>query len=302
MNTLLDFKNKSNEKHNFKYNYDKSIYINNFTKLTITCLKHGDFIQKPNSHYNQGCGCPKCGIESLIRQKMSNIDIFINKANKKHNFRYNYEKSIYVDSITKSEIICDKHGLFLQQPYVHLRGHGCPKCSDEESSKRQVSNKNDFIIKANMIHDNKYDYSLVEYINSKIKIKIICKKHGGFEQEASSHLSGQGCPLCRESKGEKIIAEFLDNNTIKYFRQKKFDDCRYKLPLSFDFYLLDNNICIEFDGETHFGVDMHFKYDKELVKLRDNIKTEYCRSNNIELLRISYKENILKKLSNLLLS
>ena len=67
MNSLLDFKNKSNNKHNFKYNYDKSIYVNNFTKLIITCPKHGDFTQKPITHYIQGCGCPKCGKESLIK-------------------------------------------------------------------------------------------------------------------------------------------------------------------------------------------------------------------------------------------
>ena len=52
----------------------------------------------------------------------------------------------------------------------------------------------DFIEKANLVHNNKYDYSLVNYINNKTKVKIICKKHGAFEQIPDSHLRGRGRP------------------------------------------------------------------------------------------------------------
>ena len=52
----------------------------------------------------------------------------------------------------------------------------------------------DFIEKANLVHNNKYDYSLVNYINNKTKVKIICKIHGAFEQIPDSHLRGRGCP------------------------------------------------------------------------------------------------------------
>ena len=99
MNKLENFKLKSNKKHNYKYNYDKSIYINNYTKLIITCFEHGDYLQKPNSHYIQGCGCPKCGSKKVSNKKLSNIHDFIKKSNKVHNFKYDYEKSIYINAM-----------------------------------------------------------------------------------------------------------------------------------------------------------------------------------------------------------
>lgn len=46
------------------------------------------------------------------------------------------------------------------------------------------------------VHGDKYDYSLVEYVNNKTKVKIMCKEHGVFEQGTIKHISGQGCKRC----------------------------------------------------------------------------------------------------------
>ena len=61
-------------------------------------------------------------------------------------------------------------------------------------------NKEYFIKKAQEIHGNKYDYSLVEVSRSKDKVKIICPIHGVFVQEANSHLQGRGCAICSGKK------------------------------------------------------------------------------------------------------
>lgn len=53
-----------------------------------------------------------------------------------------------------------------------------------------------FINKANIKHNNYYDYSLVNYINANTKVKIICPKHGEFEQQPNNHLFGQRCIKC----------------------------------------------------------------------------------------------------------
>lgn len=158
------------------------------------------------------------------------------------------------------------------------------------------SSTEDFILKSNVIHNNihnnKYDYSLVDYIKSQKKVKIICKKHGKFEQTANSHLNGCGCPLCQISKGEERIKLFLDVNKIIYKKEYRFNDCRYKLPLKFDFYLPDYNTCIEYDGEQHFK--KYHKWDDdsnfEIRIKRDQIKNDYCENNNINLLRIKYTQ------------
>jgi very-short-patch-repair endonuclease len=79
---------------------------------------------------------------------------------------------------------------------------------------------------------------------------------------------------------------------INYIRQQKFKDCRYKNPLSFDFYLPDHNICIEFDGKQHYIPNERFGGLDEFknTKIRDDIKNKWCSNNNIELIRIKYNQ------------
>ena len=87
-----------------------------------------------------------------------------------------------------------------------------------------------------------------------------------------------------------------------YIKQYKFNDCKNKQPLPFDFYIKSKNICIEYDGEQHFIVKKHWGgiNSLEYIKQNDNIKTKYCEDNNIKLIRIKYNENIVKKLNKLL--
>ena len=100
------------------------------------------------------------------------------------------------------------------------------------------------------------------------------------------------------------VSKFLKENNINYKIQYRFKDCRYKLPLPFDFYLPDHNTCIEYDGEQHFSSNCYFGGKErnneqlfEKIKIRDNIKNEYCKNNGIQLVRIKYTESIPKKLN-----
>ena len=114
-------------------------------------------------------------------------------------------------------------------------------------------------------------------------------------------MNGEGCWKCKESKGEKIIGKFLINNHIKYERQYKFNNCRNIIPLSFDFYLSNYNTCVEFDGIQHFKSIEYWGGIKNLnyIKKCDKIKNDYCKNNNIKLIRIRYNENIIDKLKNI---
>jgi len=221
-------------------------------------------------------------------------DEFIERSNNIHNNFYDYSLSIYERTNKKVKIICPIHGVFEQKPNNHLNGQGCPKCKGGVSK-----TKKDFINKSREVH-TKYNYSLVEYINMRTNVKIICPIHGVFEQRPSHHVDGIGCPFCKESKGEREIEKFLLENEIEYTRQKKFNDCLSKKRLPFDFYLPEYNICVEFDGRQHFeSVEYFGGVDKlEYVKTNDNIKTTYCEKNNIKLLRIRHDEDVLEKLIN----
>ena len=63
-----------------------------------------------------------------------------------------------------------------------------------------------FIERSKNKHKDEYDYSLVEYINNKTKVKIICPEHGEFEQTMKEHFNSNGCPYC---SGKKMNTELF---------------------------------------------------------------------------------------------
>lgn len=282
------FIEKAKQIHGDKYNYSLVKYINAKTKVKIMCPKHGVFEQTPDNHINgQTCGkC--CGLHKTSHD-------FIKEAKLSHGDKYDYSKVEYVNRKTKVNIICPVHGEFKQLPYAHIFGQGCPKCIGFNKTSME------FISEAKLIHGDKYDYSKVIYKASKDKVKITCQKHGDFKQTPNDHLRGKGCPICRESKGEEEISNYLTNNKIKFIRQHKFDGCKNVNKLPFDFYLPDYNTCIEYDGVQHFKAIDYFGGQKGFLKLRqnDSIKTNFCLKNNIVLVRIPYNRNIYDSLKNL---
>ena len=162
--------------------------------------------------------------------------------------------------------------------------------------------KEKFIEKAINKHGNKYDYSLVEYRNNSEKIDIICPIHNRFKQIPNNHLNGNGCPLCKESKGERKIRLFLKENNINFIPQYKFNDCKNILSLPFDFYLPEHNICVEYNGRQHYEPIKLWGGINNLIEIkkRDKIKMEYCKNNNIPLIIIKYNSKNLNKLIRLI--
>ena len=123
--TLEGFIKKSQLVHNNKYLYEKATYINNHTKIIITCPTHGDFEQTANKH-TQGRGCPKCYLES----KHHTQEQFISRSSEVHNNKYSYENTVYTTSNDIITITCPIHGDFKQRAKVHLHGCGCTKCAN----------------------------------------------------------------------------------------------------------------------------------------------------------------------------
>jgi hypothetical protein len=291
--TTLEFVNDSKLIFGEKYSYSLVDYNGNNIKVKIVCPIHGEFEVRPFDHLSKKVGCNKCnnaGISKKNNIKKSIIDRF----NKKHKNFYDYSLVDYDGTDKKVIIICPIHGEFKQTPHHHLSGSGCPECKGV----KQLTTDS-FIKKAKEIHGDSYDYSKVNYVNNRTKVKIICPIHGVFEQSPNDHLNKKtGCPICLESGGENIIREFLIKNNINYKYEKRFLNCRNILPLPFDFYLPDFNICIEYDGRQHFEPIGHWGGKKTFIEIqkRDKIKTEFCIKNNIKLIRINYNDNIQDKL------
>jgi very-short-patch-repair endonuclease len=278
----LNFIQKSNIRHSNKYDYSNVNYINSITKTEIICPKHGSFWVRPDAHVRK-VGCPNCngGIKYTHEE-------FLEKCYLLYGNSFDYSKINYINSLTNIEVICPIHGSFFIKPSSFLDNHNCQDCNNP--NKRKTIEK--FIIESNFIHNNKYDYSKSIYINNRIKLIIICPTHGEFIQTPKDHLNNHGCPSCNDSKGEKMLSNFFTKNKIYYKKQFTFNDCLglggRKLP--FDFYLIEYNILVEFDGRQHFEIVEAFGGLNNFLKLKENdeIKNNYCLMNKIKLIRIRY--------------
>ena len=124
------------------------------------------------------------------------------------------------------------------------------------------------------------------------KLIIICPQHGEFLQTAHDHLTGRGCPICKQSKIENDVTLILKKNNINFESQKNFEWLFYKKQLYLDFYLPDYNIAIECQGEQHYKNVKYFGGESGLIKSikRDNRKKELCEQNGIKIVYIDWNE------------
>lgn len=296
--TLDDFIRKSRLKYGGVYDYSKTEYINSVTPVCITCAKHGDFTVTPHNHLHCGCGCPKCAEESKEGMKkpgkedvrLSKQSRFIEQAIKVHGGKYDYSRVEYKNSHTNVCIVCPEHGEFWQTPNNHLHCHGCKKCSSQVNSVKNALTTEKFIENARKIHGDKYDYSKVEYTNSRTKVCITCPKHGDFWQMPAMHVNErQGCPLCGtlSSKEELDILEFLHEiipETKIILREHDMIS-----PKEIDIYIPSLKIGIEYNG-LRWHSDL---FDANPMK--HFTKTKMCNENGICLIQIFEDEWVHKK-------
>lgn len=228
-NTTEGFIEKAKKVHGNKYDYSKVEYIDKLTPVIINCPIHGEFTQTPDTHLN-GSGCQKCGVEkskqTAASQKLT-TEKFIDRARKIHGDKYDYSKADVANKDNNGRvcIICheqdedgNEHGEFWVTPYNHMNGVRCKKCANKALSKERLSNTEDFIKKAKKIHGDKYDYSKVEYVDSRTKVSLICPIHGEFKITPNNHLCGSGCPICsgKNNTNEQMIEKFRKVHGDKY--------------------------------------------------------------------------------------
>lgn len=232
---------------------------------------------------------------------MSPTDTFIEKARRVHGDAYGYQHTHYINARSKITIYCSKHGPFEQTANNHLNGQGCPECARQHKIARIRSmalTTDEFIGRANVVHQHMYDYTNTAYVSSNKPIVITCPTHGDFViRRAEKHLTGQGCPTCsrRGSLAEEIIKTWLCNKELLFHYQYTFDDCRSprtnrKLP--FDFFIPTHNLIIEYDGEQHMKKSPLFHPGDRFERMaeHDVIKNTYAHNRGIKILRIRYSE------------
>jgi hypothetical protein len=299
------FIDKSKKIHGDKFDYSKVDYRTAKTKVTVTCKEHSDFLVTPNNHLS-GNGCPKCLGRGYTPEEQ--LENFIKDGHRIHNNKYDYSLVNITDK--KLTIICPIHGEFKQSKIGHITNEsGCPVCGGIKKGLSRRLSKDEFVAKANETHNHRYTYDNVVYQGAHKKVSITCTKHGDFSITPANHWSnGVGCPSCfnsNPSKGEVKIYDWLTEHNIHFEFQKSFPDLYYKSKngrLKYDFYIPDQNLLIEFDGEYHYNpISFSKLISKEdqllLTQTRDRLKTEYAEKNGYKLLRIRYDDDILSMLS-----
>lgn len=264
--TAEQFLDKAKKIHGTKFDYSKTIYNGSMEKVVITCRTHGDFKQVSSSHLRSKYACPNCAVEATRETRVKSTKDFVSAANKKHNNKYGYSKTKYVGSAECLTIICTEHGEFKRTAASHLFGYGCNICAGVRD---RVKTLGDFIERAKEVHGkDRYDYSKSVYKNTHEKIKIICSKHGSFEQVPASHLQGNGCSSCaNELVGGYSRSDFMrkcdknknGNATLYVIRCYNDRESFYKVGIT------SNDLQTRFESkrEMPYGFDEVYSIDGE---------------------------------------
>lgn len=274
-----------------------SEYIDSHTKMRYICKKHPNVVQEIRyNNIQQGKGCIYCAGKN--KYTIEEVKDYFEQCG------YILLEKVYVNANTKMKYQCPHHpekDLYIR--YADLKnGVRCPYCSGV-GRKTYQEVREEF---------QKRGYILVsekdEYINSKSILRYICPFHSNSINSIAYYnfYSGQGCPHCKSSKGENKIREWLIKNKIKFEQQYKFDGLKEKRLLSYDFYIPDYNILIEYQGQFHDGtvhkMNPHLQKEEDIVnqQRRDELKRNYAKEHNYQLLEIWYwdydnVESILEK-------
>jgi len=203
--------------------------------------------------------------------------------------------SEYINNSTKVKLLCKHCGNIIYKTPKKMtskdKPEGCYICSGENWFKTRETLQKEV--------DERYPNTYIiigEYEKARkpLEVKKITCGHV-FLISPDNLLRGKSCPYCsiKQSSYMNLVENILDKYGIKYTKEKTFDDCRNIRPLPFDYYVDNLNILIEVDGEFHYEEKLSGRQSLEEVQKRDNIKTKYCKDNNIKLVRLPYykKEN-----------
>ena len=280
--TRESFITSANIVHENYYTYDLVEYVNSLTKVKIVCPCGRTFEQTPGHHLG-GCGCPFCAGRHKTIEDFKRLS-----AEKFPGKNFGFADAVLKNMKSKITLTCPSGHVFNVNPHVHLRSEtfgGCRKCADIFLSTSHTYTLDQWLNVFQTRHADRYAYSKVDYIGTKNKVIIICRVHGEFEQNASSHAQGAGCPNCVNKTAGKL----------KLYLEKLF---KVKLELQptwcpspkgyfkYDFYIEDLGLIVELDGVQHFKTIAFWKISGVILMKRDIYKMRCANQNAIRVIRI----------------
>lgn len=265
--------------------------------IELYCKSQDAHYTKSWNELQQGA-IKKVTLDKFYANPHVKITILDVRCEWKRKFGVNVIESKYLNNHTPIRFICPKHEQYGEQSTVYAGSdsakHLCIYCAQEATREFHINRGRTNFYSKLEAQKNPDVIVIGEYTGRGEKIACICKKCGiEFSLRPDHILRGIGCGKCTLSIGERKIEESLNVSGIRFIPQHVFDDCKLSWkPMPFDFFLPDLNTVVEFDGEQHFRAVDHFGGQEEFERLqkRDRFKTDYCKRNNINLIRIPYTE------------
>lgn len=284
-------------------------YINVRTKLKLKC-SCGDVFENTFSDIKKKeiIQCKKCAKKIVDKKNTKTYEeayksIFDKIGDKYEIIPFEYKGK----QKTNVELICKKCGEKFIRNYhrINQLDIKCPNCESRLTTWTLEKIQD-------LINEYSDEFEVVGCKTSR-DIEIKHKECGHIFHRGIHNIQQNECVKCpncdsKESVGSKEITKWLEEKDIDFIKEYRFKDCKDVRPLPFDFYLPQYNCCIEYDGEQHFKPVSFLGGEEHYIMTfkHDRIKDEYCRNNNIKLLRINYKENkkipiLLSKFINMLI-
>ena len=250
--------------------------------IVVKHLKCDTVYNVTPTRFREGTRCPNCAIKNRTKTEETFKKELLDLGKGEYELLSNY-----INSYTSVRLKHKNCGTIYEvRPNDFISGRRCPYCGGgrlrKDWLKRKLSSVNSNV------------KILGEYKDNKSPIEVACKLcNNVWKPSTSNLLHGYGCPICNESHGEKYIRNYLDKNNIKYIPQKKFKDLKDKTYLSYDFYLPNYNILIEYQGIQHYQPKDYFGGNKQFKKqqLHDKLKKDYAKANGYKLLELKYTLN-----------
>lgn len=266
-----------------------SEYKNAQSRIWVKCNKCGCEWNPVANNLLRGKGCPQC-----FGNKKYTTETFKEKVYQMYGEEYKVLGE-YVNSQTKIKIKHNKCGFeYDVKPNNFINGRQCPNCKNERLSLSNIKDHDQFCKEVQEIANGQYEV-ISQYKGKKKKVKLLHKLCNSIYTVTPDNFLHKGtrCPLCKVSKGEEEIKNFLIKHNLPFEIEYSFDDLKYNDFLRFDFAVFCDEdkkkiyTLIEYDGEFHYHPILGDKH-LEIQRKRDELKNEYCLIKNLKLIRIPY--------------
>ncbi len=276
-------------------------YADALTKIGVKHIKCEHIYKVTPNSFLQGSRCPYCAKSIRGDKLVKTDDEFKQEVHELVGDEYTFLDT-YVNNVTKLKVKHNTCGnIYEVTPSSFLGGSHCPHCNAGGVSKKTNV---EFRHEVFSLVGNEYSF-LETYQGTGNKLKVKHSKCGHtYKVRPTDFLDHHArCPYCSSPKGEDIINKILNNLNIHFEYQKTFDDLKDTNLLSYDFFIPNQNILIEYQGIQHykpidyFGGDERFNYQQK----HDQMKADYAKANGYNLIAVPYTEDTFSKIKKYLI-